>query len=197
MKQWFPELGLIGGKVCFVKDNRYKSLEEPRQPTDGIAMANWARGDFMQFFNPDRKSVDQEELHASARWVEWSMRSAASRKVQIAESIQVMKKKAVDVLHRALLQHASDMYPHGVDRMRCDHLGAALAVPHWSSAAVDKAVYALTRTGDIIDAFEHLQYGPGDRAKDVVIGVRERGTRLSSLRYDYAAGEPVASHMPA
>jgi hypothetical protein len=192
-KKWFPELGLIAGKVCYVSGDRYKSLEEPHAPTDGIEMPNWARGDFMQFFNPNRKAIDQEELHASARWVEWTRQSAAARKAQVAEAIENMK-DSVKVLHDALLHSARDRYPKGVDGMRCDYLSAALAVPHWSPSAVDKAVLALTRTDiDIIDAFEVLHYGPSSRAKDVVDGVRQRRSRLKTLQYDLSTGEPIVS----
>jgi hypothetical protein len=188
-KLWFPELTVINRTLCYQRDGRYKSLENARRPDDGGPTSSWYRGDFMQFLNPSRLKTDPEELHAAARWVEWTRTSRDKRKIEVDDSIRNMKDSLV-LLHRELLRNASAQYPKGVDGMRCDHLAAALAVPHLSPALIGKAVWALKQS-DVLDAFEHLDYGPGDREKSVVEGVRARGTRLSKLRYDLAKDEPV------
>lgn len=188
-RQWFPELALVDGALCYRKDGQIKMLENARRPTDGARSASYYRGDFMEFFNPNRRMVDKEELHAAARWIEWTRRSVAMRREQVASSIENMK-SSLAILHRELKRSGSSRYPEGVDGMRCDHLAAAIAVPHLSEAKVGKAVSAL-HAPDVLEAFRTLEYGPGERESNVVKGVRARGTRLSSLRYSLGAGAPM------
>jgi hypothetical protein len=187
--KWFPELKVIGDKLCYVENNRFKSLENARKPDDGIPADPWYRGDFMQFFNPDRKTTDPEELHASARWIEWSRQSRTMRKIQVVSSIKSLK-GASKGLHNALKAQAPHHYPNGIDGMRCDYLSAGLAVVHLAPASVGKAVFALTQP-DILKAFKEIEYGPGDREKQVVDGVLQRHAQLKRLTYDFNAGEPV------
>jgi hypothetical protein len=189
--KWFPELQVIDGKLCYVKGDRFKSLENARKPDDGVVADDWFRGDFMQFFNPNRKKTDPEELHASARWIEWSRQSRNVRKVQVASSIKSLK-GALNVLNTRLKQQAAHKYPNGVDGMRCDYLSAGLAVVHLAPAKAHLAVAALTAP-DILTAFENLEYGPGDREKNVVDGIRQRHPQLKRLMYDFAKGEPVVA----
>lgn len=189
--QWFPELKVIGGRLCYVRANRFKSLEEASPPGDGGPKSSWYRGDFMTLLNPSRFLVDLEEVHVIARWCEWSRRSPQMRRIQVEQSIQNMKDSLIH-LHRALLKNGASKYPKGVDGMRCDHLAAALAVPHLSPSKVNKAVQALLAS-DVLRAFEKLEYGPGDREKAVVDGVRKRGERLSKLRFDLTLETPVAT----
>jgi hypothetical protein len=99
-------------------------------------------------------------------------------------------KDSLMLLHRKLLETSSSQYPNGVDGMRCDHLAAALAVPHLNPSKVDKAVWALKQP-NVLQAFEHLEYGPGDREKSVIEGVNKRGTRLSQLHYNLAKDQPL------
>ena len=73
--------------------------------------------------------------------------------------------------------------------MRCDHLAAALAVPHLSPAKISKAVWALNQS-DVLSAFANMEYGPGDREKSVVEGVKDRGARLSGLKYNLSKDIP-------
>lgn len=93
------------------------------------------------------------------------------------------------LLHPALLNTAANRYPEGVNVMRCDHLAAAIAVPHLKPSLMDRAVWGLTQS-DVLGAFAGLGNGPGGRAVNVVEGVRRRGVRLSNLRYRLAQDAP-------
>lgn len=185
---WFPELVVVQDELCFRQNGRLKSLEKARRPDDGVGSSSWYRGDFMQFFNPNRRRTDPEELHACARWVEWTRRSRDMRRIQVQASIENMKHSLM-VLHRALLNTSSSSYPRGVDGMRCDHLAAALAVPHLNPGKVGQAVWALNQN-NILAAFANMEYGPGEREQTVVDGVLSRGERLSDLRYNLAHDAP-------
>jgi hypothetical protein len=188
-KHWFPELAVFNGVLCYQRDGKFGSLENVSKPRDGVSASSWYRGDFMQFLNPHRLRVDKEELHATARWVEWSRSSRGMRKIQVDESIRNMKESAT-LLHRELLKNAAAEYPKGVDKMRCDHLAAAIAMPHLSPGQIGKAVWALKQR-DVLAAFAAIEYGPGDREKSVVEGVMTRGKNLSGYKYSLAQDQPV------
>jgi hypothetical protein len=186
---YFPELTLVRGELCFRKGTSFRYLERRRPPADPVPNDLVDRGLVVSFFNRDRKALGPEELHAAARWLAWTHKSERMREIQIAMSIENMR-DAVTRVHAGLLSQARDRYPDGVDGMRCDHLAAAIAVPHLAPQKVGIAVWALCQP-DILKAFETIEYGPGDRENNVVAGVRRRGEKLSRLRFDYRQGRPV------
>jgi hypothetical protein len=184
---WFPELRMVSGRLAYVKGDRYKPVGDLVPPRDGAPFKNYYCGDFMGFFNPDRRRTDHAELHATARWVEWSRRSAAMRAVQVEASIANLA-DSVKVLHRALRQQAPAAFPNGVDGMRCDWLAGAVAVPHLSPGKVGLAVEALQKL-DPLEALRTIEYGPGDREETVIAGVRARPI-LATLHFDLATMQP-------
>lgn len=193
-RQWFPELGVVGGKLCFMKEGRYRSLEEPSAAWDGGFSANYYRGDLMGFFNPDRyhqsKPADPEELHAGARWLAWTILSRPMRAVQVRASVANLK-DSVHKLHRAILAAPSlkTEYPKGVDGMRCDLLAVAAAALHLADKHAATIVAALA-TKNPIETIRTSGYGPGGRAQNVHHGMTKRPV-LKTLFYDLASQQPV------
>ena len=188
-ERFFPELILVGGKICYRKGGGYRRLEVRAPAPDPVPNDLVDRGLFVGFFNRDRQRLGNEEVQAAARWLAWTQESEAMRRIQVAASIDNMR-DSLDILHRALLHGASAQYPKGVDGMRCDYLAAALAVPRLNPRRVDKAVWALCRP-DILSAFKEIEYGLGNREKTVLEGVLKRGQRLAGMRYDFVKGHPV------
>lgn len=198
-RQWFPELDVIGGELCFVKGNQFKSLEKAAPAHDGGHTESYYRGDLMAFFNPDRyhaadRAPDPEELQASARWLAWTLQSARMREIQVSASIENLR-KSLDFMHRKMLATPAvkHRYPHGVDGMRCDLLAIALAVPHLSEGKIGVVLNAL-QTANPIESIRNSNYGPGGRAQNTYEGMKKRPI-LATLIYDLAAQKPVAAAM--
>lgn len=187
-EKYFPELTLVNGELCYTKAGRYRRLEVRAPAMDPVPNDLVDRGLFMSFFNRNRKSIGTEELHAAARWLAWTAESKQMRRLQVSASIANMRDSLI-ILHKALLRNAAAHYPKGVDGMRCDHLAAGLAVPHLNPGRVGKAVWALSQP-NVLEAFAQIEYGPGNREKNVVEGVRKRGKRLADLKFDLAMGRP-------
>jgi len=193
-KQWFPELDVIGGKLCFVKGTSYKSLENKVPPPDGGFSASYYHGDLMRFFNPDRYHAnlkpDPEELQAAARWLIWTMTSPAMRGMQVGGSIENVKSSLMK-LHQKMLSTPAvrAKFPNGVDGMKCDLLSVAVAAPHLSESHLPMVLNALLKP-DPIEAIRRSGYGPGDRAQNVHDGMNKRPI-LKNLIYDLAGQQPV------
>lgn len=194
-KRWFPELGIVDGRLCFIKGNEYKSLENAGPAHDGGFSAGYYHGDLMAFFNPDRyhakdKKPDPEELHAAGRWLAWTFGSVRMREVQVDASI-VNVKASLMKLHQRMLANNSvkKKYPHGVDGMACDLLSVAVAAPHLGDGHMPMVINALL-TDDPIETIRNSNYGPGGRAKNVHDGMKQRKT-LKSLVYDLSLHKPV------
>lgn len=193
-RQWFPELAVVGGRLCFTKGEAFKSLENRAPARDGGYSADYYRGDLMAFFNPDRYHADlkpdPEELHAAARWLVWSLTSPAMRRIQVDGSINNLK-ASLARLHGAMLADAAvrRRYPRGVDGMRCDLLSVAIAVPHLSEGKIPVVLSAL-KGAEPIEAIRKSGYGPGGRAENAHAGMLRR-PELRNLVYDLTAGRPV------
>ncbi|NEI93921.1 hypothetical protein GR248_24285 [Rhizobium leguminosarum] len=193
-KKWFPELDVISGKLCFVKGNDYKSLENKVAPKDGGYTASYYHGDLMGFFNPDRYHTnlkpDPEELHAAARWVIWTMNSRVMRSIQVGGSIENVKSSLMK-LHQKILATPAvrAKYPAGVDGMKCDLLSVAVAAPHLSESHLPMVLNALLKS-DPIEAIRLSGYGPGGRAQNVHDGMLKRPV-LKNLVYDMGAQMPA------
>jgi hypothetical protein len=188
-EKYFPELTLINGELCYRRSGNYRRLEVRTPAADPIPRDLVDRGLFVSYFNKNRQMLGEEELHAAARWLVWTQESENMRRLQVAASVDNMR-DSLTLLHRTLVADAGERYPRGVDGMRCDHLAAALAVPHLAPRRIDKAVWALLQP-DPLQAFLRIEYGPGDREKNVVHGVRKRGNKLATLTYDLSKGHPV------
>ncbi|HEX8301542.1 hypothetical protein [Sphingomonas sp.] len=193
-RQWFPELAVIGGRLCFMKGGKYRSLEEKSAPWDGGYTESYYHGDLMGFFNPDRyhaaKPADPEELHSAARWLTWTLTSKPMRELQVQASIDNLK-NSLKLLHRKMLADPAVLakYPKGVDGMRCDLLAMAIAAPHLGDRHV-KVILGALKTADPIEAIRISGYGPGGRSQNTYDGMIKR-PKLKQLKYDLAAGKPV------
>lgn len=192
--RWFPELQIVDGMLSFVKGNKYRSLERQSKPVDGGYAAHYYHGDLMAFFNPDRyhngsKPIDPAELHASARWVAWTLTSPKMRRLQVLSAIDNMK-LSVNILHKAMQTDATvrAKYPAGVDGMRCDLLSVGLSLIHLGDGNRSKVISAL-KTRDPIETLRTLSYSPPGRAQNVHLGMMKRPI-LKQLRYD------LKNHMP-
>ncbi|MDB5519927.1 MAG: hypothetical protein JWQ17_6685 [Tardiphaga sp.] len=194
-KYWFPELGIVDGKLCFIENNEYRSLENAGPAHDGGYSASYYHGDLMAFFNPDRyhakdKKPDPEELHAAGRWLAWTFASVKMRALQVDASI-VNVKDSLMKLHQRMLANSNvrKKYPRGVDGMSCDLVSVAVAAPHLGDSHIPMVLGALL-TDDPIETIRLSHYGPGDRAQNVHDGMKQRKI-LKNLVYDLSLQKPV------
>lgn len=193
-KQWFPELRVIDGQLCFVEGTAYRSLENPGPPPDGGYSRSYYHGDLMGFFNPDRfhntdMKPDPEELQAAARWLVFTLKSKKMRRLQVLASIENLKSSTKN-LHSAMLADAAvrAKFPKGVDGMKCDLFSMAIAGPHLGEGHIPKIIRAL-RQNDPIEAIRTSNYGPGGRAQNTYDGMKKRPI-LSNLVYDLSTEQP-------
>lgn len=194
-KQWFPELNVVDGRLCFVQNSSYRSLENKVPAKDGGYSASYYHGDLMFFFNPDRyhnanPKPDLEELHAAARWLVWTMQSEKMRRLQVNASIENLKSSLMK-LHQKILASASVRlkYPKGVDGMRCDLLSMAIAGPHLGEGHIPTILAALLKN-DPIEAIRLSGYGPADRSQNTYDGMKKRPI-LQNLIYDMSTQQPI------
>ncbi|HET7717825.1 MAG TPA: hypothetical protein VFK86_19530, partial [Bauldia sp.] len=194
-RQWYPELDVVDGRLCFVRGGEYRTLENTVPPPDGGYSAAYYHGDLMAFFNPDRyhktnPRPDPEELHSAGRWLAWTLTSPRMRELQVAASIDNMKSSLMR-LHQKMLATPAvrQKYPNGVDGMRCDLLAVAIAVPHLSESKIPVVLEALL-TSNPIESIRTSGYGPGGRAQNVHDGMKQRPI-LRDLVYDLGSQAPV------
>jgi len=192
---WFPELEVRGGRLAFRRGARFRYLDLASKATDGGYTADYYHGQMMRFFNPDRyhrggAAADLAELHATARWVVWTLQSEAMRKLQVAGAIRNFR-QSLDRLHAAILAHpaTAKKHPRGTEGMRCDVLSVAVAALHLGDTHRTMVLSAL-RSVDPSEAIRASGYGPGNRAETIHKAMKAR-PRLAGLIYDRAKGEPV------
>lgn len=80
-KDYFPFLELRNGFIWYNNGNSAKQLED-NSSTQGL----------MNYLNPDKTSLDNQELISSARFVHWSQNDAAHRQVQVECAMELFQK---------------------------------------------------------------------------------------------------------
>ncbi len=90
-KKYFPELTLIDGKLHrFDKaDNSYSNLEKVFTDDRGRKNLQF----FMNYLNPIRKKIDEQEILHSARLIHWANNSDAMREKQVMVANEILQSK--------------------------------------------------------------------------------------------------------
>ncbi len=111
-KSYFPFLELRSGRIWYVNGNTQNQLE-----SDASTLA------LMNYLNPDRQNVDNQEKICCARMVHWSQNDAAHKDIQVKVGVDVFKANMVTNNIRYNLDGWPDYICHAI----CDihHQGRA------------------------------------------------------------------------
>lgn len=201
--QFFPELRLgsqigkppQGGvdRLYAVNGSDSLDLHVAAPPTDGLPAASYYRGRFMRFFNPHRGQIDQEELHAAARWVAWLVTSPAARDVCVRNAVNGAK-RTVRRVHDYVLQRGHPSYPNGLDGVSMALVQAAMDVKHHGRYNRDigqdnnQSIFAALTAVDPMAAFMTIDIGwREDRSKRSVAEIKAMAQWFDDKRYHRAA----------
>jgi hypothetical protein len=131
----FPDLKLIGGKVFRIDPNGTETDLE--QEFFDAATDEHQLQRFMAYLNPERFSIDEQEVMQAARLVWLANESAACRQVQVDVSAAILQRKMIERYHRWYnLDGESDV------------VCAAIADIHHQGRGTKTAVRAALRSND-------------------------------------------------
>ncbi|AOR77273.1 extensin family protein [Novosphingobium resinovorum] len=202
---YFPELKLgsqiglpeQGGfdHIYAVNGTQRLDLDVEAAPSDGLPAEKWYRGRFMRFFNPHRGQVDQEELHAAARWLAWLNASPQAREVCVSNAVEGAKRTVRDV-HQYVLSRGHPRYPKGLDGVAMALVQAAMDVKHhgrrnrdMGQSNLQSIFWALTQT-DPLAAFATIDTDwREERSRRSVTEIKAMAQWFDNKRYDRAAQE--------
>jgi hypothetical protein len=111
-KDYFPFLELRDNRIWYSKDGNPQQLEN-----------NTSTAPLMNYLNPDKAAVDNQELVSAARFVHWAQHHEAHRKLQVEVAVQHFKRKIREYDQRYNL----DGWPDHICHVICDihHQGRA------------------------------------------------------------------------
>lgn len=90
-KSYFPELKMIDGRLCRVdKDGGVTDLET-EMPTGPDGESNLQL--FMNYLNPNRKLIDEQEVLQAARLIHWTLNDPKARAAQVRVSADILQSK--------------------------------------------------------------------------------------------------------
>lgn len=81
-KDYFPDLGLIGNRICRIRDDGTTLTLESDTSTAGL----------MDYLNPSIVEIEDTEVLVAAKFVHWAQTDAAHRELQIRIGIDHFKK---------------------------------------------------------------------------------------------------------
>lgn len=195
--QFFPELKLgkqIGDpdkmRLFAVNGADKLDLDQAAAPADGLPASSWYRGRFMDFFNPHRGKLNQEEVVTAARWVAWLMTSSPARDVCVRNAVDGAK-KAVKRVHKYVGDQNHPKYPNGLDGVAMDLVAAAMDVKHHGrknhdiGQSNDQSIFSALIAADPWAAFAKIDTGwREDRSKRSVAEIRAMGPWFDGKIYD-------------
>ncbi|UWQ74404.1 peptidoglycan-binding protein [Leisingera sp. M658] len=91
-EHYFPDLSLVGGRVHQITAFGTTSLEGAQDRLDGNSRPG-EQGGFMTYLNTNMTSVDDAELKAASRLIQWACRSQDHRLAQVELAIEAAKSK--------------------------------------------------------------------------------------------------------
>jgi hypothetical protein len=202
-ERFFPELRLgsqIGkppqagqDRLFAVNGSQRLDLDVAAPPPDGMPASLWFRGHFMRFLNPHRGQIDQEELHAAARWVAWLATSTAAREICVQNAVNGAK-RTVRRVHDYVLSRAHDRYPTGLDGVSMGLVQAAMDVQHHGRCNRDlgekpnQSIFGALIAADPMAAFAKIDTGwREDRSKRSVAEIKAMEPWFNNKHYSVAA----------
>jgi hypothetical protein len=113
-KDYFPFLELRNGFIWYNNGASAKQLEDAAS-TQGL----------MNYLNPDKSNLDQQELISSARMVHWSQNDPANRELQVNCAVELFKKN----MKQYNIRYNLNGWPDYICQAICDihHQGRAKA----------------------------------------------------------------------
>jgi hypothetical protein len=177
-KQYFPELTLINGKLHRInEDGGSTDLETVMQT--GPNNANQLQL-FMNYLNPNRKPIEEQEVLQVARLMHWTVNDPAIRELQV--------KVAGEILQNKMSRRYNQWYTlHG----KSDTICALIADIHHQGRAsrvkVQNALNAANPENALLNV--NPSYASREAAlRDVVNELKAAG-KLGQKRYDAATNE--------
>jgi len=134
-REYFPKLILKDSRIFYEIGNGVLQQLENDQSTQGL----------MDYFNPDLKDVEQEELFRSARMLHWATYDPEHIKIQVKTAVENYKENLKAYGKRYGLHNA----PAKVCLMVCD-------IRHQGRAGSDMIIKALDTNGNFEQAFDNL-----------------------------------------
>ncbi|HKY04528.1 MAG TPA: hypothetical protein VJQ56_06545 [Blastocatellia bacterium] len=177
-KQYFPELTLIDGKLHRInEDGGSTDLETVTQT--GPNNANQLQL-FMNYLNPNRKPIEEQEVLQVARLMHWTVNDPAIRELQV--------RVAGEILQNKMSRRYSQWYPlHG----KSDTICALVADIHHQGRAsrvkVKNALNAANPENALLKVNPNYASREAD-LRDVVNELKAAG-KLGQKKYDAATNE--------
>jgi hypothetical protein len=170
--EYFPEMTLVNGRIHRRTDGGTVALESA---TTTAAL--------MTYMNATPQAVDASEAERAARLVDWALRHASMRDVQVAFSVREQKRK--------LARHARSLPLEGASDKLCLVVLDILHQGRGKYAAI-RAALAADDPFDALLAIGASTYR--DRVSTLRAGIRdlEAEGRVGRKVYDAAAGDFVA-----
>jgi len=177
-KQYFPELTLIDGKLHRVnEDGGSTNLETVMQtgPNGGDQLQL-----FMNYLNPNRKPIEEQEVLQVARLMHWTVNDPAIRQLQVMVAGEILQDK--------MSRRYSQWYPlHG----KSDTICALIADIHHQGRAKREKVKDALSSSDPENALFSVNPNYASREADLrhVVNELKAAGKLGQKRYDAANNE--------
>ncbi len=177
-EKYFPELKLINGTLHRVDENGSVTNLETVMNT-GPNRARQLQL-FMNFLNPLRKNIDEQEVLHAARLIHWSNNDKQMRDMQVAVTNEILQRKMSKVYHKRYdLDGESDI------------ICAVIADIHHQGRASVKRVKIALNSGDRLNALIDINPNFTTRSKDLrdVIKKLQDAGKIGNKVYSAAINE--------
>lgn len=180
-KDYFPELKLRDGRLCRVdKDGGVTDLETEMDTGPG-GESNLQL--FMNYLNPNRKLIDEQEVLQAARLIHWTINDSKARAAQVRISADILQSKMAKRHHPKLgLDGRSDV----TCAILCDMLHQGRA-----SYAELRTVLQASDPNEALLSFKDSTYGNRNRTLRTAIERSVGQAKLGTRTYSAAANEFV------
>lgn len=180
MKNYFPELRMVNGQLTRVDENGSTTNLETVMNTGPNGTRQLQL--FMNFLNPLRKQIDEQEVLHAARLIHWCANDAAMLETQVAVANEILQHK---MTHRYQQWYDLD----GESDIIC----AIVADIHHQGRASKRRVQEALNSQNRIDNLIEINANYVQRAKDLrqVISKLEQQGKLGQKVYQAATNEFV------
>lgn len=180
-KKYFPELAIRNGSLCRVdKDGSVTDLETPMNTgPDGESNLQL----FMNYLNPNRKLIDEQEVLHSARLIHWTLKDPQARLAQVRVSSQILQGKMAK-------RHAPALNLDGRSDVTCAILCDIL---HQGRAKYSelRPILQAAEPDEALLTFKHGDYATRNNTLRAAIAASRAAGKLGTRRYSLAANSFV------
>lgn len=177
-KQYFPELTLINGKLHRInEDGGSTDLETVMQTGPNNAKQLQL---FMNYLNPNRKPIEEQEVLQVARLMHWTVNDPAIRQLQVTVAGEILQNK--------MSRRYSQWYPlHG----KTDTICTVIADIHHQGRANREKVQNALRSSNPENALLSVNPNYANREADLrhIVNELKAAGKLGQKRYDGANNE--------